>query len=159
MTRRIRLGEQDKRTLRALADFHDQVDRSSGDANVNDKHYRENGSLDKEQNIEKNAEPLVRFKQWTSAVLRVGDGRGFVVDRQGSLAASRSSLLPHTASLMRFLLTALRDYRLSSGEIYGDGTYKALLGPLGAEPTVWASCLFVDPIADIAVLGQPDTRC
>ena len=23
---------------------------------------------------------------------------------------------------------------------------------------VWASCLFVDPIADIAVLGQPDNQ-
>ena len=39
-----------------------------------------------------------------------------------------------------------------------DGTYKALLGPLGAEPTVWATCLFVDPIAGIAVLGQPDNQ-
>jgi len=46
---------------------------------------------------------------------------------------------------------------MSSGEIYG-GTYKALLGPLGAKPVVWAACLFVDPIADIAVLGQPDNQ-
>jgi hypothetical protein len=29
---------------------------------------------------------------------------------------------------------------------------------LGAEPTVWAQCLFADPIADIAVLGQPDNQ-
>jgi hypothetical protein len=35
-------------------------------------------------------------------------------------------------------------------------TYSALLGPLGEEPTVWAECLFADPIADIAVLGSPD---
>jgi hypothetical protein len=33
-----------------------------------------------------------------------------------------------------------------------------LLGPLGAEPTVSAECLFVDPVADIAVLGSPDTQ-
>ena len=39
-----------------------------------------------------------------------------------------------------------------------DGTYTALLAPLGAKPTVWAACLFVDPIADIAVLGQPDNQ-
>jgi hypothetical protein len=32
-------------------------------------------------------------------------------------------------------------------------TYRALLGPLGAEPTVWAECLVADPIVDIAVLG------
>jgi hypothetical protein len=37
-------------------------------------------------------------------------------------------------------------------------TYRALLGPLDSEPTVWAECLFADPIADIAVLGQPDNQ-
>ena len=36
-----------------------------------------------------------------------------------------------------------------------DRTYR-LLGPLRKKPTVWAECLFVDPIADIAVLGAPD---
>jgi hypothetical protein len=31
--------------------------------------------------------------------------------------------------------------------------FKDLLGPLGSErPTVWAECIFVDPVADIAVL-------
>jgi hypothetical protein len=33
-----------------------------------------------------------------------------------------------------------------------------LLGPLGGEQEVWAECLFVDPIADIAVLGSPDDQ-
>jgi hypothetical protein len=37
-------------------------------------------------------------------------------------------------------------------------TYGNLLGPLQAECTVWAECRFVDPIADIAVLGQPDSQ-
>jgi hypothetical protein len=31
-----------------------------------------------------------------------------------------------------------------------------LLSPLGAEPHVWAECLFVDPVADLAVLGPVD---
>jgi len=35
-------------------------------------------------------------------------------------------------------------------------TYGALLGPLGEKPTVMAECLFVDPVSDIAVLGEPD---
>lgn len=35
-------------------------------------------------------------------------------------------------------------------------TYRPLLGPLDAEPTAGAECLFVDPIADLAVLGAPD---
>jgi hypothetical protein len=29
---------------------------------------------------------------------------------------------------------------------------------LGDKPTVWAECLFADPIADIAVLGSPDNQ-
>jgi hypothetical protein len=37
-------------------------------------------------------------------------------------------------------------------------TYERLLGPIGAEATVWAECLFVDPISDLAVLGQPDNQ-
>jgi hypothetical protein len=35
-------------------------------------------------------------------------------------------------------------------------TYKNLIGPLGEAPSVWAECLFADPIADIAVLCEPD---
>jgi len=32
-----------------------------------------------------------------------------------------------------------------------------LVGPLGGTaPTIWVSCLFADPIADIAVLGSTD---
>lgn len=32
------------------------------------------------------------------------------------------------------------------------------LRPIGAKPTVWAECLFVNPVADIAVLGPPDEQ-
>jgi hypothetical protein len=37
-----------------------------------------------------------------------------------------------------------------------DETLRDLLGALGGQPTVWAECLFADPIADIVVLGAPD---
>lgn len=37
-------------------------------------------------------------------------------------------------------------------------TYANLLGPLGQPPQVWAECLFVDPIADVAVLGAADCQ-
>ncbi len=37
-------------------------------------------------------------------------------------------------------------------------TYAKLLAPLGDKPSVWAECLFVDPIGDIAVLGPPDCQ-
>src|SRR6266446_3234706 len=37
-------------------------------------------------------------------------------------------------------------------------TYQRLLGELSGEPTVWAECLFADPISDVAVLGPPIIR-
>ena len=37
-------------------------------------------------------------------------------------------------------------------------TYRDLLAPLDASPAVWAECLFVDPRADVAVLGQSDNQ-
>src|SRR4029077_2562754 len=37
-------------------------------------------------------------------------------------------------------------------------TYPGLLAPLGGQPTVWAACLFADPIADVVVLGSPDDQ-
>ena len=33
-----------------------------------------------------------------------------------------------------------------------------MLGPLGEKPTVWAECLFADPISDLAILGPPDDQ-
>lgn len=37
-------------------------------------------------------------------------------------------------------------------------TYRSLLGPLGGGPTVAAEALFIDPVADLAVLGPPDSQ-
>jgi hypothetical protein len=37
-------------------------------------------------------------------------------------------------------------------------TYPRLLAPLGREPVIRVTCLFVDPIADIAALGPPDNQ-
>ena len=83
------------------------------------------------------------------AVLRVRKGRGFVVasklQRWGRLVITAGHCLPrlppsHTGSDLK------------------KRTYKRLLGPLGAKPTVWAECLFVDPISDLAVLGAPDSQ-
>ena len=110
-----------------------------------------------EQNIEKNAEPLVRFQQWTSAVLRVGDGRGFIVNRRGYLGRMPVVITAAHCLVDAFLANGTQGLPLCHpGRYTEDETYKALLGPLSAGPTVWASCLFVDPIADIAVLGQPE---
>ena len=92
-------------------------------------------------------------KQWqqmalTRAVVRVGDGRGFV-----------SECLNWHGRPERIVITAahclpkLPPCHLTS--LYNDRTYK-LLGPLGGDLTAWAYCLFADPTVDIAVLGFPD---
>src|SRR5271165_2710278 len=81
-----------------------------------------------------------------SAVVTVGDGRGFVVTcRQDRLVLTAAHCLPFFP-----LCHSMSDL--------AEKTYKALLAPLGREPAVWAECLFADPVADIAVLGSPDNQ-
>ena len=84
----------------------------------------------------------------TKAVLKVGGGRGFVVKlgrRDRPLVLTAAHCLPfipppHLASYL------------------AERTFKDLLGPLENTPTVWAECLFVDPVFDIAVLNSPDNQ-
>jgi hypothetical protein len=82
-------------------------------------------------------------------IVKVGGGRGFVVQskdwRERRLIITAAHCLPrlppcHAASDL------------------GDRTYSALIGPVGGAATVWAECLFADPVADIAVLGAPDDQ-
>jgi hypothetical protein len=80
------------------------------------------------------------------AVIRVARARGFVIEASGGerYVVTASHCLPG-------LLPPLPDT--------ADRTYADLLGPLGAaESSVWAECRFVDPVADIAVLGRPDDQ-
>jgi len=89
--------------------------------------------------------------RWTSAVLKVGHGRGFVVsygaDERAIVTAAHC--LP-TDKAGRLLLPPA--HKMSHEE----RIYPFLLARLGgAEAIVEAECLFVDPIADIAVLGPP----
>lgn len=84
-------------------------------------------------------------KSWRS---RVGGGRGFVVENdrdRDRLIVTAAHCLPTLPPCHPFSYLSER-------------TYQSLLGPLGIEPTVWAECLFADPIADIAVLGSPDNQ-
>ena len=79
-----------------------------------------------------------------SGVITVGHGRGFVVEGAGErLVITAAHCLPSLPpSLSSFGLKAR--------------TYGPLLARRGEEPRAWAVCRFVDPIADIAVLGSPD---
>jgi hypothetical protein len=88
-----------------------------------------------------------------AAVIRVGDGRGFVVNGRAYFADG-----PHD----RLIITAahcLPFFPPCTGASYlGERTYKKLLGPIGSKPIVWAECLFADPVSDIAILGPPDNQ-
>ena len=79
-----------------------------------------------------------------SGVITVDHGRGFVVEGAGErLVITAAHCLPSLPS-------TLPSFGL------GARTYGPLLARRGEEPHAWAMCRFVDPIADIAVLGSPD---
>ena len=81
---------------------------------------------------------------FTDAVVKVGDGRGFIVDREGGrLIVTAAHCLPQ--------LPACHPARN-----LGDCTY--LVGALDAEPTIYAECLFAEAIADLAILGTPEDQ-
>jgi hypothetical protein len=89
----------------------------------------------------------MKIKKAKESVVTVGEGRGFVVNGPGDVR-----LIVTAAHGLPFLpppdVAAYIDER----------TYQNLLGPLGSEPNVWAECLFVDPVADLAILGSPDDQ-
>jgi hypothetical protein len=70
--------------------------------------------------------------------------------RLGPAAALWSTLIGGICGYRHTLLAAPTAAHLK------ETTYANIVGPLGEEPTVWAECLFADPVADLAVLGQPD---
>ena len=80
------------------------------------------------------------------AIVRVGKGgRGFLVeDARGEC----------------YVLTAAHCLpRLPRMRPWEDVPYKAILGPFGRRrPTVWAQCIFVDPISDLALLAEADNQ-
>ena len=84
------------------------------------------------------------FETLTAGVIRVGSGRGFVVE-----AASERLVI--TAAHCLPFLPPPQSFFEPKQHVYG-----SLLGRLGDEPVAWAVCRFVDPIGDIAVLGSPD---
>jgi hypothetical protein len=90
--------------------------------------------------------PMNHLDLVTSSVVRVGEGRGFVVKgNPDRLVITAAHCLPFFPPRTPFSYIEER-------------TYERLLAPIGTEPTVWAECLFVDPIGDIAVLGPPDDQ-
>lgn len=78
------------------------------------------------------------------SVVKVGDGRGFVVRGMQEYD--------------RFILTAAHclPHLPQAPSEPSERTYPDLVSSLGVVQKVWTECMFVDPIADIALLGPPD---
>ena len=80
------------------------------------------------------------------ALVAVGEqgGRGFVIKtRSGPLVITAAHCLP--------ALPVPHPWA-------EDSRVWRVLGPIGKKPTVIAECCFVDPVADIAVLGPPSDQ-
>jgi hypothetical protein len=99
----------------------------------------------------------VQVAEAQRAVLRVGDGRGFVVERRNHLGWNER-IISTAAHVIAHATLGNETEGLPSchpARYLNEETYPRLLGPLGGEPRCGRS---VDPIADIAALGQPDNQ-
>ena len=82
----------------------------------------------------------------SDAVIKVGDGRGFVIEVGGyRYVVTASHCLPYLPPA-------------HPGADLSETTFKELLGPIGGPQTIWAECVFVNPVVDLAVLCTPDNQ-
>jgi len=101
----------------------------------------------------------------TACVIRVGEGRGFIVEHRFWTKLpelDNPQNLRNRLLRQRLVVTAAHCLpKLPPAHAFSytqDRTYANLLGLLRGQSTVWAECLFVDPVMDIAVLGEPDSQ-
>jgi hypothetical protein len=111
----------------------------------------------------KNEEFAVAPEQPTTCVLKVDGGRGFIVEYRLPIPPdSRIEFGPQKYIPKRLVVTAAHCLPnlppAHSCPSLSDKTYP-LLGNLdGSKSGVYAECLYVNPVADIAVLGCPDEQ-
>jgi hypothetical protein len=95
------------------------------------------------------------------AILKVGEGRGFVVERRAVPRNFMGRIIITAAHVIANADLLNGTQGLPSchpARHVEEETYPRLLSRLDGECSVAAACLFVDPIADIAVLGPPDNQ-
>lgn len=99
------------------------------------------------------AQPRRRVSPKRSAVVRVAEARGFIVaTKRERYVITAAHCLPHRCAHCGGLPAP------HGAQGINELTYPKILGSLGRKPTIWAELRFVDPVADIAVLGSPDTQ-
>jgi hypothetical protein len=99
------------------------------------------------------------MEEMNVSVLRVGYGRGFVVEQRVRQHTDRIVITAaHCIDQARLLNDDAGLPSCHPWRSLAEATYPDLLGSLEASPTIWAQCLYVEPIADLAVLGAPDSQ-
>jgi len=82
---------------------------------------------------------------FANSVVRVGNGRGFITKS------------PYRERVVITAAHCLPEFMAAHPARHEhERTYRKLLGPLGAKPTIAVACAFVDPVADIAILKAVD---
>jgi hypothetical protein len=116
-----------------------------------------------EQKMETKVEPATESPiqlPGPACVVKVGGGRGFIIKHR-----TRNPTVPGVFRLKRFhesrlVVTAahcLPELPAPISALFAQEKTYQLLGTLdGSKSGIWAECLFVNPVADIAVLGAPD---
>src|SRR5204862_6850477 len=88
-----------------------------------------------------------QFEEATRAIVAVGHGRGFVVQcGNARMIVTAAHCLPRFPPRASISLPHQR-------------TYAKLLGKIGTKHrSILAECLYLDPIRDIEVLGEPEVE-
>lgn len=98
------------------------------------------------QEAERESNTGINFEGALAAVVTVGGGRGFIVEM------GRQRVIITAAHCLPEMPPPCSNAKLQ------EVTYEPLLARLNSPPSILAECLFVDPVADIAVLGGPDSQ-
>lgn len=94
-----------------------------------------------------------------NAIVKVGEGRGFIIEHRCEIPPFEGERCFLDCRLVVTAAHCLpRMPPRAAASFWHERTYSNLLGTLNGKPEVWAECLFVDPVADIAVLGEPDDQ-
>lgn len=102
---------------------------------------------------------MKRFKDALSAaVVKVGHGRGFVAQYRREYPPFKDGKPVFTTE--RLIITAAHCLPRLPRSLFDERPYKKLIGKLDTPKSqrVWAQCMFVDPVSDVAILCEPDSQ-
>jgi hypothetical protein len=102
-----------------------------------------------------------------NSVVKVGDGRGFVVLRRMKVPQEirrqvRGGLRMVKFVEQRLIVTAAHCLSATIPCVSSPDSSQRIVKGLGtldaSKSDIWGECMFADPVADIAVIGEPDNQ-